>query len=444
MSESRVLRPGVSRRELLAWALYDFANSGYTTVVLTAVYSAYFVGVMAGNAAWASLAWSSALALSSLLVMISMPALGVWADHHGRRRRLLRWSTAGCVAATAGLAAVGPDMLPLAVLLIVVSSYFFSIGEAAIAAYLPEIARPEALGRVSGWGWGLGYFGGMLTLGLSLAWVLGASERGQTTTEAVPWTMLLTALIFALAALPSLLMLREASPTPARPLDDRAQQPRLGLSLGILRNTWAEASKQIDLKNMMILGALYQAGISVVVALAAVYAQQAMGFTEVETMILIFAVNIAAAAGALGFGHAQDRVGHRFALAVTLLAWIGVTWIAGFGQSVTGFWIAATLAGLAMGSSQSAGRAMLGRMAPQARLTEYYGLWAFAGRVAAIIGPITYGLVTWLSGGQHRLAILVTGLFFVAALWVLRRIDLERGIEAAADQRSPSDSDSAI
>jgi len=429
MSVRGALRPGVSRRELLAWALFDFANSGYTTVVLTAVYSAYFVAAIAGNADWASLAWTGALAVSSLLVMITMPVLGVWADERGRRGYLLRLSTVGCVLSTAALAFVGAEMLLAVLFLIVVSNYFFTIGESTVAAYLPEIARQEAIGRVSGWGWGLGYFGGMLTLGLSLFWVLGAPSRGETAGQAVPFTMLITAFVFAVAALPSLLMLRERAGTVRR----EGSPSALGLfpALGRMSQIWREAYALVDLRRMLLLGALYQAGISVVIALAAVYAQQVMGFTEVQTMILIFTVNIAAAAGAFGFGYVQDYVGHRVALAVTLIGWIAVTLLAGLGHSVGVFWIAAALAGLCMGSSQSAGRAMLGRLAPPGRLTEYYGLWAFAGRVAAIVGPVSYGLVTWLSGGQHRWAILRTGVFFVAALFVLRGIDLDRGARVA-------------
>jgi UMF1 family MFS transporter len=429
MSLNSVLQPGVSRRELLAWMFYDFANSGYTTVVITAVYSAYFVAAIAGNADWASLAWTGALGLSSLLVMITMPVLGAWADEHGRRGLLLKLSTAGCVLGTAALAWVGPQMLFLAILLIVVSNYFFTVGESTVAAYLPELARPEAIGRVSGWGWGIGYFGGMLTLGLSLVWVLGAPSRGQTAGEAVPVTMLITATVFALAALPSMLILRERAGS--TPRVDSSGTFRMRTAFSRMGQIWREASGLPDLRQMLILGALYQAGISVVIALAAVYAQQVMGFSEVQTMTLIFTVNIAAAAGAFGFGHVQDHVGHRTALAATLFGWIVVTLLAGLGQTAGIFWVAAALAGLCMGSSQSAGRAMLGRLAPDGRFTEYYGLWAFAGRVAAIVGPVSYGLVTWLSGGEHRWAILGTSTFFVAALVVLVRIDIERGALAA-------------
>ena len=168
------------------------------------------------------------------------------------------------------------------------------------------------------------------------------------------------------------------------------------------------------------------------IALAAVYAEQVMQFAQQQTMLLIFLVNIAAAVGAFLFGYAQDRIGHKAALALTLLAWIGMVLLAGLGTSAAVFWAAATLAGLCMGSSQSCGRALVALLAPAERVTEFFGLWSFATRFAAVIGPLTYGLVTWGTGGNHRLAILLTGLFFVAGLLLLWGVDLKRGQAKAA------------
>ena len=160
------LNDGVRKREVFGWAMYDFANSGYTTVVLTAVFGAYFVGGVAGNAPWATLAWTGALALSSALVMLTMPALGAYADLRAAKKRLLLYSTAGCVVTTLALTRVGPGDVAWAVAAVVLSNLFYSYGESLIAAFLPELARRDSLGRVSGWGWSFGYFGGMLTLGL--------------------------------------------------------------------------------------------------------------------------------------------------------------------------------------------------------------------------------------------------------------------------------------
>ena len=181
----------------------------------------------------------------------------------------------------------------------------------------------------------------------------------------------------------------------------------------------------------------YQAGVAVVVALAAVYAEQVLGFKQVDTMTRVFLVNIASAAGAFGFGYLQDRIGHRQALALTLWGWVLMTLLAFIATTPAIFWVAAVVAGLCMGTSQSAGRALAGLFAPAERLAEFFGLWAFAVRLSAIVGPITYGLVTLATGGNHRVAILSTGIFFVLGLWVLRRVDMDRGT-AAASAAAPS------
>lgn len=409
------LQPGVRLRELFAWALYDFANSGYTTVVLTTVFSAYFVGVVANGKPWATLAFTAAMSLSYLMVMISMPGIGAQADAHRRKKRVLAISTAGCVLATLVLMKAQPGTVILALFALIVSNYFYCVGESVIASFLPEIARPEALGRVSGWGWGFGYFGGMLTLGLSMLVVFGAEQNGLNAASYVPWIMLLTALVFAVAAMPALVLLKERTPQ---------KSGNSGNVLAELRKAWQVTRKSYpDFYRLLLCGACYHAGIAVVVTLSSVYATQVMGFTMAGTMLLIFTVNIAAAAGALWFGHIQDKIGHKLALTITLYGWILMVLVAFVALQAWVFWVAATLAGLCMGTSQSAGRAMVAALAPKGSPAEFYGLWTFAIQLAAVVGPVSYGLITWVSAGQHRLALLFTGVFFVAGLAVLRGID---------------------
>ncbi|MGB4359236.1 MAG: MFS transporter, partial [Rhodoferax sp.] len=152
----QALQPGVRKREVFGWAMYDFANSGYTTVVITAVFAAYFVGGVAQGAPWATLAWTAALSVSNAIVMLTMPSLGAYADLRAAKKRLLTLFTAGCVLSTAALALVGPGNVALAVVLIVLSNTFYAWGESMTAAFLPELARAEALGKVSGWGWSFG------------------------------------------------------------------------------------------------------------------------------------------------------------------------------------------------------------------------------------------------------------------------------------------------
>ena len=425
--DSSALNDGVRKREVFGWAMYDFANSGYTTVVLTAVFNAYFVGVIAGNASWATLAWTSALALSSAVVMLSMPSLGALADLRAAKKRMLAVSTLGCVVATVLLAFAGPGDLWLAMAAIVVSNVFYSYGESLTAAFLPELARREALGRVSGWGWSFGYFGGMLTLGLSLGYVLWAQGQGIPAQRFVPVTMLITAGIYGVSSLLTFALLKER----AQPQVQAAQDSGLRASLARLAQTWRHAQDYRDFVWLLLCAVAYQAGIAVVIALAAVYAEQVLGFQQTQTMMLIFLVNIASAVGAFAFGYWQDRIGHRKALAITLVGWIVMTLLAVAATDAALFWVAAVVAGLCMGSSQSAGRAMAGAFAPAHRLAEFFGLWTFAVRLAAIIGPMTYGLVTLLTAGNHRIAILSTGLFFVIGLIVLARVNVPRGIAAA-------------
>ena len=420
------LNPGVRLREVLGWAMYDFANSGYSTVVITAVFAAYFVGGVADGADWATLAWTSGLSLSYLIVMLTMPGLGAWADRVAGKKRLLMWVTAGCVLSTAALALVGPGQVALGLFILVLSNTFFSYGESLTASFLPELAKPEAMGRVSGWGWSLGYVGGMLTLGVCLVYVLAAQARGESGAQFVPVTMLITAAVYGAAAWVTFALLREHSP--ARP---QAPVQSVMQSLRHLRQTLREALPYRDFTQLLACAVAYQGGVAVAITLAAIYAEQVIGFQPQETMVLIFVLNIAAFVGALVLGHVQDRLGHKLTLSLTLLGWVATCFIAALSPDKATFWWAAAMAGLCMGSSQSAGRAMAGLMVPPHRLGEFFGLWTFAIRLASILGPLTYGLITWLSEGNQRLAIGSTSLLFVLGLVLLMPVNVERGRLAA-------------
>ena len=418
------LAPGVRPREAWAWAMYDFANSGYTTVVITAIFNAYFVAEVAGRAPWATFAWTAALAVSYALIAVTAPLIGAYADARAAKKRLLFLTTCGCVVFTAGLACIGRGDLAAGIALVVASNFFFGTGENLAAAFLPEIARGEALGRVSGWGWSLGYLGGLAALGLCLAYVTYAQARGAPPTEFVPVTMLITAGLFALATLPTFLLLRErASPA--------AGGGAPGTAWSRLARTAARARLYTDLWRFLACLVFYQAGIQTVVALAAVYAQEAMGFTTRDTLVLIIVVNVTAAAGAFAFGELQDRLGHVRTLALTLLGWIAAVLLAWAAEGPGLFWAAANLVGLCLGSSQSAGRALAGYLSPPSRAAEFFGLWGLAVKLSAILGPLTYGAVTWMTQGNHRVAILATGLFFIAGMAILAGVDAGRGRAAA-------------
>jgi UMF1 family MFS transporter len=394
--------------------MYDFANSGYTTVVITAVFSAYFVSAISANRPWATFAWTAALSLSYLLILVTGPLVGAWADAHAAKKRLLLACTVGCVLFTALLYFLEPGQIALALLLIVLSNYFFGTGENLVAAFLPELADSSAIGRVSGWGWAFGYCGGLVALGLCLAYLLGS---GRPAAEAVPVTMLITAVFFAIAAMPTFLFLRERA----------VPQPRFDNPWQRVKQTLHESKRYQDLRRFLVCILFYQAGITAVISLAAIYAEQVMSFTMQQTITLILVVNLTAAVGAFGFGYVQDAIGHVRALALTLAGWIVMVLVAGTTGTLAGFWVAANLAGLCMGSSQAAGRAIVGYLAPPARLGEFFGLWGLAVKAASIFGPLTYGVITWVFAGNHRLGIFSTGVYFVLGLALLKGIDIQRG-----------------
>ena len=419
-ANSSALNLGVTKREVFSWAMYDFANSGYTTVILTAVFNAYFVSVIAGKAEWATFAWTATLAISYIAVMIAGPIVGAYADAHAAKKRVLFIATIGCIASTAALYYAGPGTIIWAMVFVIISNFCYAIGENINAAFLPELARPEALGKVSGWGWSWGYIGGLVALGACLAWIMSAESRGQTTSQAVPMTALITAAIYLLGAAVTFVWLKErASPTSA--VDFAAG------TFARLMTTAREAAKFRDLAYVFLCGTCYQAGVSTVITLAAIYAQEVMGFTTTDTLVLVLVVNVTACIGALAFGYVQDAIGKKRALAITLVGWllmVGFAWIATTPQL---FWVAANLAGICMGSSQSAGRALVAYFSPVDRAAEFFGLWGVATRLSAVLGPLTYGVVSWVSGGNHRMAMLITGVFFIAALIVLVRVDEKRG-----------------
>ena len=416
----------VAPREVWSWAMYDFANSGYTTVVITAIFNAFFVSVIAGGADWATLLWTTVVAISFAIVMVVGPVLGAWADRRAAKKKVLAIATIGCVVSTlalAPIAAQGGALLWLACVVFIASNVFYALGENFTAAFLPELADSKHIAKVSAWGWSLGYVGGLLTLGVCLWLVTTQQAAGAKAVQYVPWTLAITAAIYALASLPIFLFLRER----AVPKPEVAPQS----VVNGLKRSFAQLKAYPDLRQFFWAGLAYQAGLAVVITLASVYAEQALGFKMADTIKLLLVVNVSAAIGAFVFGYVQDKIGHKTTLSITLVMWIVTVLIAYFWHTQNGFWVAANFAGLCLGASQSGGRALVGVMSPKAQIAEFYGLWGLVVRLSGIVGPMLYGLVTWMTQGNHRLALLITGSMFVIGLYLLRAVDVNRGEQAA-------------
>ncbi len=414
--------------------MYDFANSGYTTVVMTAIFNAWFVGAIAGGAGGlsegtATLMWTSTVAAANLLVLFAAPLVGALGDQRAMKKQLLAVTTLGCASATAMLALVGPGDYLLAMGIVLVGTVMFASGESLIAAFLPEISAPDHMGRISGYGWSLGYVGGVLALVLCLAYVQWTGSRGLSTQAGIDGSMLITAALFVIAAAPTFLFLRERARPQALP--DSAST-LVQAVFARLSKTLREVQRFRDLRQLLLTITVYQSGVITVVVLASVYAQEVMGFRTEQLLILIIVVNVTSALGAYLFGFFQDRIGSVTALNASLAIWTLAVLLAFFAEDTTDIWIVGNLVGLAMGASQSIGRALVGQFTPVARTGEFFGLWGLANRLAALLGPMSYGLVTFFTDGNHRLAILSTLTFFVVGLLLLRGVNEQRGIAAVS------------
>jgi UMF1 family MFS transporter len=359
-------------------------------------------------------------------VLLSAPVIGAIADYRACKKPFLVISTVVCVLGTALLGLAAPGEVVLAMALVILSAIAFSSGENLIAAFLPEIARDDNMGRISGFGWSLGYFGGLLTLGTCLAYITWSGERGQPASHYVPVTLWITAAIFALAAMPTFIWLRE-----------RAQPQLLASGWTLIKQGFAEvldtlehAARYQDLFRFLLCLTAYQAGVATVVVVAAIYAQDVMGFDSTQLITLIMVVNLTAAVGAFLFGFLQDRFGSVPSLAGGIMVWVLAILVTMVASQPLHVWLAANLMGLAMGSTQAGGRALIGRLTPLGRNAEFFGLWGLASRAAAIIGPLAYGAVSRITGGDHRLALISTLGFFLAGLLLLFTVSETRGVEA--------------
>jgi len=421
------------RLEQFAWAMYDFASAGYTTIVLTTVYNAFFVAVVAAEAGLqigaATLLWTATLAIGNAVVLVTAPIVGAYADARAAKKRLLFAAAVGCVASTLVLARVPVGAVATAMVFVATSLICFESGVNLVAAFLPELVPPARIGRLSGWGWGLGYIGGLATLALCLAYVSAAQARGESEIEFVPITLAITATVYAVASVPTFLFVRERATARAAPAGGRLWR----IAIERVAATLRRARTHRDLFRFFVALAVFQSGVNTVIVVTAIYARSQFGVGQRELLALLMFVHVMAAAGSVGAGQLQDRFG-----AVRTLRWVLVAWIAALAfvasaANATQLWWAASIAGVALGGSQSGGRAIVALFTPPARTAEFFGLWGLANRAASIVGPLTYGLVGAFASGAQRAALGVTLLFFVAGLALLRGVDEARGIAAARE-----------
>ncbi len=417
-------------RVVWSWALYDWANSAFTTLVVTFVYSTWFTKAMTSDEVTGTAWWSRAVAVSALLTALLSPVLGAAADRAGARKRFLAVATALCVAATAALAFVAPGppaVALLALVLFVIADVSFETGYVFYNAFLPSIAPPARIGRISGYGWGLGYVGGLVCMGIALVgFVRPEPWLGLSTAHGfnVRATNLLVAVWFAVFSLPFFFFVPERRVGAVR-LDVGAAVRELGRTLRAI-------GRYREIVKFLVARLIYNDGLVTIFAFGGIYAAGTFGMSLSEVIAFGVALNVASGAGAIAFGFLDDRIGGKRTIMMTLVALVIATAIAVWAPGRSALWVAGILLGLFVGPNQSASRSLMGRFVPERHQAEFFGFFAFSGKATAFLGPLLLGAVTAGVGSQRAGVATVIGFFLVGGV-VLATVNERRGIEGARE-----------
>lgn len=393
---------------VVAWTLYDFANSAFVAVIPATVYSKYYALAVVGNERgegdfW----WGLAVTTSMAIVALSAPPLGAIADHAGVRKRFLFFLTYVSVAATALMATVEKGDVLWGWFLAVVGTVGFEGAIVYYNAYLPELAPREWQGRLSAYGFAVGYLGSAVALGAALPFALRGSYAG---------TFLITAALFGLFAIPAFLYLPGDRPGAL----SVASAVRVGFT-----QTQATLRRILglpSLRRFLLAYLFFEDGINTVIFFSSIFAGHTLGFTTPEVIRLYFIVQLSALLGAWVWARPTDFRGPKFVVMCTLVQWCVVVLAAYFVQTKFQFFGVAILAGTGLGAIQAASRAFMSSLIPKGQEAELFGFYALCGKTAAIFGPMVFGMVSRLTGGNQRIAIVVVGLFFLVGLALLQGV----------------------
>lgn len=412
------------RRAVYSWAIYDFANSSFTTLVITFVYATYFTQAIAPDPITGTVLWSRAITITAVVVALCSPLLGAIADRGRLRKTFVVISTLVSVAATAALHGVLPGQVLLALLLVVIANIAYEFGTVFYNAFLPDVSTPESIGAVSGWGWGLGYIGGLLALLIALVgfvqadppWFGLSTELGQN----IRATNLLVAAWFLIFSVPLFLWVRESDGIASR--DEHVVRA----ALAQLVRTFRELRKHRETAKFLLARLVYNDGLVTVFAFGGIYAAESFGFTLEEVLVFGIVINLAAGIGAVAMGYLDDRVGAKETIVISLVGLIAATLIAVFAGDKAWLWAAGVMIGIFVGPNQSASRSLMGRLAPAQMRNEFFGFFAFSGKLTAFVGPFLLGVATQIAGSQ-RVGVSVVLIMFVAGLLLLLGVSTKPG-----------------
>lgn len=414
------------------WCLYDWANSGFATVILAAVLPVYMVSLIpeggvplpwSGDSLPATAFWGYTVSLSMALVALAAPLLGQMSDQRGWRRPMLALFCLLGSLATAALMFAGPGRYLLAATLFILGNIGFAAGNIFYNAYLPSLTEGSAADRLSSRGFAYGYLGGGLVLLISFLMIqkytwFGFTDMGQATRAG----FVFTGFWWLLFALPALFILKE----------NRTSHPQLNVH-GLLkryRTTFSNVWQHRELRRFLFAFLLYNDGIQTIIAVSAVFARDELKLTQGTILGCFLLIQFVATPGALLFAHLAERYGVKRIVMLSLVIFVMITGYASTMHTAIEFWILGLAVALVLGGSQALSRSLFVRMVPEKNSAEFFAFFAISTKFASIFGPLLFAVLIHLSG-SNRLAILALTSFFVIGLLLLRNVDIEAGARHA-------------
>jgi UMF1 family MFS transporter len=415
--------------------MFDFANSSYTTLIMTVVYSVYFRDAVVGAADnRGDRLWGIANFLAMAVVAVVSPILGAFSDYSGRRKFFLIATTLQTVVATALLYFVGPGDVTTGIVYYVIASIGFEAGYVFYNAFLPDVSTPRTIGRVSGWAWAIGYAGGLLSLAVCAPLIKRPLKyaSGMLDPLALAHTrtsFLLVAVFFLVFALPSFIWLKESLP------QGRLSGLREYVTVGFSRTaeTLRHLNRYRETGKFILASLFFTDGITTVISFSAIYATTTFHFTRDDLIILFLVLNVVAFPGSLVAGYLADRIGPKTTLVGSLWLWVATILVGFAAQSRAAFLLMACLAALGMGSTQAVGRSFMAQITPPSRESEFFGFYVLSGKFASMFGPLLFGVVSELTGSQ-RLAVLSLLPFFLIGLALMAGVDETRAFAQAREE----------
>jgi MFS transporter, UMF1 family len=404
-----------SKFQVFIWTLFDFANTSFSVLILTVAYPVYFTTIVAAHRHDADFLWGASFSISMLITAAISPVLGAIADHSAGKKRFLLYFTLLCIIATALLYFVGEREVALGMLLLILANIGFEAGLVFYDAFLPEITTERSYGRVSGYGFAMGYVGSLVTL--VIAFPLLQGEFVPENLHDVRLSFVAAAAFFFVFALPLFFILPDSKKKVFR------TESYLKIGFGRVKDTIRHLRAYGNVGKFLISFFIYMDGVHTVIIFASIYARTTLGFTIVEIVLFFITVQSTAIVGSAAFGILADSIGRKRTLSITLLMWIAVVLIAYFTTDKLWFYVVGLIAGAAMGSSQSTSRSLMSTIIPLHKKTEFFGFYSFFGKSSAILGPSLFGLLS--SMFNQRIAVLSVGLFFIVGLILLQRVKEE-------------------